>query len=841
MERYWRTLFNNIKIRFSDSNIASYLWPYNANYCNFIWNQVKIVEKREIVDGFEVKAYYTPYQLFTGNRSSMKDIKRWGCVASVHVPKSLRRPLDYKGELGYFVSIDDISRSYYIYIPSRHKVIRSGDYILDELHMNINEPSLNLVEIDNETESNKLRDQEVDQILYNAGVLEKEPIITEINNNNSTLPANTNENTMDMNPNDYFTLAVPPNERPKRSNIRPVYDPNEYATTTLELSFDMNKYPKLPEEEPEDRDGLDFYVHVDMAMKGIATAKASAAVEMTPQEALGKPKWEQSMERELASIDRNITWRVEIMPSNCRSFKNRWVFSDKTQANGCIIEKSRLTIKGYEARKGIDYDNTYSPVVKLITLRTFFATCALFGLNIAQLDAETAFLNASFGANDPPVYVEVPIGYEKKFAKMCHEANIDPKNPRVRLRLLKALYGLKQSPRAWNKEIDRFLKTLGFVALVSDVCVYIKTDGTNIIILPLYVDDFIVGFNNIDYFNAFKEQLMSQYKMKDLGMISYVLGIHVRCTEFTIELDQERYVMNLLEKYGLHKCNPRQTPFDEHDINDLAVLSVQPNVVYDENINQQYRSLVGALMYPMICTRPDIAYHVSILSRYLGKATNKHLEIGKKILRYLRGTSARKIIYKRQTMNTSLIGYVDADLGGCIVTGKSTFAYLIYLAGSLIAWKTKLQKKTAQSSTEAEYVGLSNIIKEIIWLSYVLIGFKIPKLLNDQPILVYEDNQGAIDIANNPINGERTKHMNLNYHFIRDEILDGRVKVVHMGTKNQLADISTKYKGQITFKEMTDRMFNLDDNRNIEAMQEANWLHNQSNIVPITNYMDMDN
>ena len=246
-------------------------------------------------------------------------------------------------------------------------------------------------------------------------------------------------------------------------------------------------------------------------------------------------------------------------------------------------------------------------------------------------------------------------------------------------------------------------------------------------------------------------------------------------------------------------------------------------------------------MYPMICTRPDIAYHVSILSRYLGKATNKHLEIGKKILRYLRGTSARKIIYKRQTMNTSLIGYVDADLGGCIVTGKSTFAYLIYLAGSLIAWKTKLQKKTAQSSTEAEYVGLSNIIKEIIWLSYVLIGFKIPKLLNDQPILVYEDNQGAIDIANNPINGERTKHMNLNYHFIRDEILDGRVKVVHMGTKNQLADISTKYKGQITFKEMTDRMFNLDDNRNIEAMQEANWLHNQSNIVPITNYMDMDN
>jgi hypothetical protein len=300
-------------------------------------------------------------------------------------------------------------------------------------------------------------------------------------------------------------------------------------------------------------------------------------------------------------------------------------------------------------QQGKDFDEVFAPVARIETVRLLLALAAQEGWPVHHMDVKSAFLN---GELVEEVYVRQPPG----FVAAGQEEKV--------LHLDKALYGLRQAPRAWNAKLDESLVALGFSHSASEHAVYARGEGAKRLLVGVYVDDLIITGNDATEIAKFKEQMSSRFKMSDLGLLCFYLGIEVQQGEHGISLSQAGYARKVLERAGMDSCNPCHTPME-------ARLKLSKTSTGEPVDVTEYRGLVGCLRY-LVHTRPDIAFAVGYVSRFMERPTSEHLTAVKRILRYIAGTIDYGCYYKRGGRELKLLGYSDADMDGDVDTRKST-------------------------------------------------------------------------------------------------------------------------------------------------------------------------
>ncbi|GJW57947.1 uncharacterized mitochondrial protein-like protein [Tanacetum coccineum] len=356
---------------------------------------------------------------------------------------------------------------------------------------------------------------------------------------------------------------------------------------------------------------------------------------------------------------------------------------------------------------------------------------------------------------------------------------IDPQFPNHVCKLSKALYGLKQAPRAWFHRLSSFLLAHGFVCSRADTSLFVFTKDSCIMYLLVYVDDLILTGNNESLLTSFTTRLNQEFAIKDLGDLSYFLGLEVSYTNDGLFLSQAKYATDVLTRAALLDSKPVSTPLAANEVFVTGgSLFANPTL---------YRSLVGALQYLTI-TRPDLSYAVNQASQFLHAPTDAHFQSVKRILRYVKGTITYGLIFRRPHSN-SILGYSDADWARCIETRRSTYGYSIFLGGNLVSWSAKKQPTVSRSSCESEYRAMANTAAEIIWITHLL--RELHALPPDRPTLLC-DNKSALFMSQNPVSHKRAKHIDLDYHFVRELVASGKLYTKFIPTKLQVADIFTK-------------------------------------------------
>ncbi|CAL2268742.1 unnamed protein product [Prunus armeniaca] len=448
------------------------------------------------------------------------------------------------------------------------------------------------------------------------------------------------------------------------------------------------------------------------------------------------------MDEEIRVIKKNRTWELVDRPKSKDIIGLKWVYKTKFNEDGSIQKhKARLVAKGYSQQPGIDFNETFTPVVRMETIRTILALAAQLKTKVYQLDVKSAFLN---GELEEEVYVEQPQGYVEK-----------GREDKV-YRLRKALYGLKQAPRAWNNKIDQYFQQNGFTRSLNEPSLYLKKE------------------------EVFKKNMMKEYEMTDLGTMRYFLGIQVQQSDEGIFISQEKYAENLLKKFKMLKSKPMDTPMA---IN-LKLTSNDGAPKFDASI---YRTVVGSLIY-LTNTRPDIVHVVSVVSRFMSDPSNHHFVAVKRILRYIQGTKGYGIRYT-QEKKAQLVGYTDSDWAGAIDDRKSNSRHVFFLGSKVISWSSKKQSTVALSTAEAEYISATSAACEAVWIRRILVDLRQEQ---NTPTKLYCDNMSTIAMTKNPVFHSRSKHIELRHHFIRKLVEDGEIELKFYGTNEQIAYVFTK-------------------------------------------------
>ena len=446
---------------------------------------------------------------------------------------------------------------------------------------------------------------------------------------------------------------------------------------------------------------------------------------------------------------------------------SKWVFKRKLGPNGEVCSyKARLVAQGFLQKAGVDYDETFSPVVRFESVRTILALASKHGLHVHHMDVDSTFLN---GELEEDLFMYQPVGinqFDKK-GLIC--------------KLNKSLYGLKQAPKCWNSSLDSYLKDLNFEQSKTDSCVYTKLIDNVPCFVAIYVDDIIIACKSVKHIIEIKNALRSKYNMKDLGELSYFLGVKVTQNDGKIFINQAAYTNMLLTKFNFDNCKPVSTPAD---LSSNLEKAADDSDLFDV---EKYQSAVGGLLYLSSRTRPDITYAVCNVAKYCSKPTNKHWTAVKRIFRYLKGTVNLGILYTH--CSSDVIGYSDADWAGDKSDRRSTSGYCYVLGRGVVSWRSNKQTCVALSTAEAEYVALSGAAQEGVWLNQLL---KDLKYNVQNPVVIYEDNQAAMFLANNPKTHPKTKHIDIKFHFIRDLVSSNKIVLKYCPTNDMLADIFTK-------------------------------------------------
>ncbi|KAL2240869.1 UNVERIFIED_CONTAM: Retrovirus-related Pol polyprotein from transposon RE1 [Sesamum indicum] len=447
-------------------------------------------------------------------------------------------------------------------------------------------------------------------------------------------------------------------------------------------------------------------------------------------EANASPEWRSAMQAELTALETNKTWEVTPLPPNHTPIGCRWIFKLKFNTDGSIERyEARLVAKGYNQIEGIDYNECFSPIAKSVTVRLFFAVAAALRWHIHQLDINNAFLH---GYLEEEIYMSPPEGYSVPQGHVCC--------------LKRSLYGLKQASRQWNHEFTTQIVAFGFVQSKHDYCLFTKTSTNGFLVLLLYVDDILVAGTSNEHIAAVKDYLDRLFTIKDLGVAQeHFLGLEVARSSQGIIVTQTKYIKDIMIDTGLLHARAATTP-------------LPPGIKFTEDAGAQlphpelYRRLVGRLLY-LNFTRPDTSHACQQLSQFLQRPCQQHL---------------------------------DAALHLLIDTRRSLTGYCIFLGDALVSWKTKKQNTVSRSTTEAEYCSMGS---DTTWVVYLLMDFGISA---PTPIPFFCDNQAALHIVNNHVFHERTKHLDIDCHIVRDKFKSGLINPMHVPGKAQLADFFTK-------------------------------------------------
>ncbi len=737
-----------------------------------------------------------------------------GCVAWVHIPKEKRKKLDERSKKCYLVGYEG-TNIFRVWNPAIRKVERASHVDFDESRMMtlaVSDTGYWLAEATGDDVSNVF-DAEEEEVEHHhtpqdvAGPRIENPSIESIRNiltpQNSTgdsgdvgdfqeedvaeVPADSLDPHPDPSPNATYTTrprrTLQPSQKillnDKWSDTK-MWAQRAIAHTKCDKTLEAERlYCRLATVSQEDPDHHDFNPDFDLAaaVQHVAQMRSHQATmevddeePLTYEQAMSGPfakQWKEAMDKQMKSFATMSTWKLAPRPKDAPVLTGRWVYKLKKKLDGSILYKARWVVRGFEQIYGVNYDQTFASVVKSMSFKALFAIMAHYDLDCEQMDVITAFLNALL---KEIIYVEQPKGYE--------EGNM------VCL-LLRALYGLKQSPREWYFTLRDFLVSIGFKHTESDHSLFVNE--TTRLIVSVYVDDIqIYGPRGSKHIIKLKQDLHKRFAMTDLGPCSYYLGMEIVRDRLnrTVRITQTTYLKKILSRFGMASCASAPTPMAAGtQLQEESIDQAKPNVVKD------YQSMVGSIMYAMIQTRPDICYSVTILSRYNHNPNVKHIAAVKRVLRYLRGTLDYGVTYGT---DSGLVGYTDADWASDVESRRSLGAYVFLLYGGPVSWTSKRQQSIALSSCEAEYMAQTQAAKEAIWLTRLLseldIGFGLPT----KPILIKADNQGAIALTKDPRFHSRTKHIDIQWHFVRDQVETGAVQFEWVATNEMAADGLTK-------------------------------------------------
>ena len=535
--------------------------------------------------------------------------------------------------------------------------------------------------------------------------------------------------------------------------------PNEPVHEELEQPEEEELEPRRSKRARTEKSfGPDFYTYV------VESEPQTYREAVTSSEG---PQWREAIKSEIDSILQNHTWELVDLPPGCQPLSYRWIFKRKMKADGTIDKyKARLVIKGFKQRKGLDYFDTYSPVTRITSIRLVLAIAAIRNLEVHQMDVKTAFLNGNL---DEEIYMEQPEGFiatgqEKKVCK-----------------LVKSLYGLKQAPKQWHEKFDNVMLESGFKINECDKCVYVKDTPDGYVILCLYVDDMLIAGSNDKMIKSTKDILKARFDMKDMGLADVILGVQITRTHNGLVLSQAHYVDKILEKFNANDTNVARTPIDTSQ--HLAKNRGEP-------VEQlEYSRIIGSLMYLMSCTRPDLAYAVSKLSRYTSNPSSIHWNCMTRLLRYLRYTRDYGLHYSQYP--AVIEGHCDANWISDTNDSRATSGYVFTLGGAAISWKSSKQTVIARSTMESEFIALDKAGEEAEWLRQFIEDIpRWPKPVS--AICIHCDSQSAIGRAHSTMYNGKNRHIRRRHNTVRQLISTGIITVDYVKSKDNIADPLTK-------------------------------------------------
>jgi transposase InsO family protein len=802
-ERVNRTLLNSIRAMLHDGQLDDSFWDEALRTAVHIHNRVPT----RALNG------KTPHEAWTGNKPRVGHMRVFGSLAYAHLPKQGRNKLALRARKCVFVGYAQDAKAYRLWDIKANKIVVSRDVDFWEGVSWTSEaagrggavPVAPETKLTGQSSSSTRRTNphravrgDVDSTESDTSDSDTDPDSEAASDDSKPEPVAPQPAAPDLAADEHVDAdeKEPAEEADEKERAEVVEEKEPVERVEQPVAAQPRRRGRIAKSDPR-------YMPADLAAlrdknssaaKDIApsmvpprafTGATSDDVERVPRsykEAMRGPhgpewhgkcqdEWDQQLKKGTHILVPRPDKHVNIVG-------NRWVLEVKYNAEGQLVKRrARLVAQGFSQRHGVDYFDTYAPVVRYPSLRALFSLAAQHDWEVHHMDVKSAFLNADL---EETVYMRQPEGFVVK-----------GKEDWVCL-LKKGLYGLRQGSRVWNLKADTLLrKKLGFTRLDADRCVYVwKRDGKWMIV-TLYVDDmFLFAERGSDLLPKLKARLKREFEMTDLGEVKEALGMEVARDRKarTLTITQRRHVKGILERAGMTDCSPVTTPLA------VGTQLCLPEEGFKATAADtlRYQKALGELNYLVSWARPDIAFAVSALSKYCSNPSPQHFAGLRHVHRYLRGTQDHGVTYRGtgdRTEVPKLTIYSDADFAACKDDRRSVTGYSVHLGSAAVSWSSTRQKTTAQSTVEAEYMSSAEAVKEAVWWRAFLrgLGHKV-----DSPTVLYSDNQGSIALSKNPDSHRRTKHIDVKYHLLREHVEKGTVALQYISTKDMPADMLTK-------------------------------------------------
>ncbi|KAJ9553229.1 hypothetical protein OSB04_017274 [Centaurea solstitialis] len=761
VERRNRTLVEAARTMLAYSGLPLTFWAEAVSTACFTQNRTIITKRFQ----------KTPYHIINRRVPNVKFFHVFGCRCYILNNRDNLGKFDKKADEGYFLGYSLTSKTFRVY-NKRTKMVMETIYVtFDETVSMTSEHNSSGLEIHSQTStttSDSITDpnsSELDLLFMDAFldicadnedlILSRNPRVDihDVPEPSSMNDSGPSENICSTSNSDQ-AIPVPSVEQSEltpddQSEIPAIIDENDSQNNLDDLAI-LPAQLKWTRAHP-------LYNVIGDVNDGVKTRFASANYclhksflsKIEPKnvsQALDDSDWLLAMQEELLQFKRNKVYRLVPRPQDKSIIKTKWIFRNKKDESGVIVRnKARLVAKGYSQQEGIDYDETFAPVARIEAIRIFLAYAAHKNIKVFQMDVKSAFLN---GVLHEEVYIEQPEGF------------VDPDFPDHVCILDKALYGLKQAPRAWYETLTNHLLSKGFKRGTIDTTLFLKKEGDDLLLVQIYVDDIIFGSTNPELCTKFSKIMETEFEMSMMGELNFFLGIQVKQNPDGIFINQSKYIKDMLKKFNMTDCFPIKTPMPTGNLlgPDLAGKPVDQKI---------YRSMIGSLLY-LTATRPDIMFATCFCARFQANPKESHLAAVKRILRYLKGTPELGLWYPKDS-SFELISFTDSDYGGCKLDRKSTSGSCQFLGDKLVSWTSKKQNCVSTSTAEAEYVAAASCCSQVLWMKTQLLdyGYKLKR------VPIYCDSESAIAITSNPVQHSKTKHIDIRYHFIKDNVEKG--------------------------------------------------------------------
>lgn len=674
----------------------------------------------------------SPYELWFGKTPKIDHLRVFGSEVYTHVPKQQRQKWDKKAKPGIFIGYCDGTKGFRVWNTATRKVEVSRDIVFKEISQSAASIDVNVdADAEERVEAAIKHEISFDKLFV-------DDVTTADVKQSQSPPGPAAQVKPDPLPPSQ-AVSDPKQETPIRNRLR----------SGKQSNFDCNF-----------SEGYAFVAECDEPQS------YRAAIESSDSD-----KWKAAMADEMQSLRQNKVWTLVSKPNYRAIVDNRWVFRVKRNVDDNVERyKARLVARGFSQQHGIDYQETFSPVVKFTSIRSILGIAAAEKLNLKQFDVKTAFL---YGDLSEDIYMCQPEGFSDGTDNVC--------------KLQKSLYGLKQSARCWNQKFTSFLKKFKLTAVDADPCVFVNHRDNKKVILAIYIDDGLIAAKDDNDISTLLEHLQREFEIK-VSDASVFLGLEIRQhTDYSVHINQSTYIAKILAKFNMSDAVPVSTPAET--TTPVGVQDGQTVVTYP------FREAVGSLMYLAVATRPDIAFAISSVSRHLENPSPADVTAVRRVMKYIKGTANLGIFFDSQC-EINLNAFSDADYAGDHETRRSTSGFVFMLGSGAIAWCSQRQKCVALSTTESEYIAASETVKELVWLKRLLSEL----LAQDQlSTTLYMDNQSAIRLVKNPEFHKRTKHIDVRFHYIREQFEKHSFVLEFVSSKDQLGDIFTKALPKDTF------------------------------------------